>query len=241
MQKYYIYEHWRTDLNECFYVGLSGYRKKERISGYRTKYERAFLNSKYKRTDLWKEVYLKEFHEVKIIAEELTKEEGEKIEIELIKKYGRKLYDQNGTLVNLSTGGLSNEGRKRRNCPILQLTIDTEEIIKKWDQPRDIENNTGFLKTNIVKCCRNKQLTAYGYKWKYLNVDYKNTYATAARKKSNKCCVGIEIYDIDNNFIEKIRSIREISEKYNIKKWDITKCLKNEYKHEKYIFKYSSW
>lgn len=31
----------------------------------------------------------------------------------------------------------------------------------------ELFKQTGFLLTNIIKCCRNKQKTAYGYTWKY--------------------------------------------------------------------------
>ncbi len=48
-----------------------------------------------------------------------------------------------------------------------QLDIKTGDLIKVWDGMNDIQRSLGFHQANISACCRGKQKTAYGYKWKY--------------------------------------------------------------------------
>lgn len=46
-------------------------------------------------------------------------------------------------------------------------------FIKEWKNLREIEQNTNYKKSNIGYCCRNKNKTAYGFKWKYILIDSK--------------------------------------------------------------------
>ena len=47
-------------------------------------------------------------------------------------------------------------------------------LIKTWNCMRDIQRELGFEHTNISRCCRNKQKTAYGFIWRYTDGDSKN-------------------------------------------------------------------
>lgn len=38
-------------------------------------------------------------------------------------------------------------------------------FIKRWDSATEINRQTGYLKSNILRCCHGKTRTAYGYKW----------------------------------------------------------------------------
>lgn len=49
--------------------------------------------------------------------------------------------------------------------PVEQLDLDNN-LIKVYDYLSEVEK-FGFSATTICKCCKNKQKTAYGYKWKY--------------------------------------------------------------------------
>lgn len=52
---------------------------------------------------------------------------------------------------------------------VLQIDINTNEVIAEFPSTREIERQFGFLHSNISKCCNGKPKykTAYGYIWKY--------------------------------------------------------------------------
>ena len=60
--------------------------------------------------------------------------------------------------------------RASENCqkPINQYDLQGN-FIKSWAGGTEIENVTGFARSNISKCCSGKYKTAYGYKWQYAN------------------------------------------------------------------------
>lgn len=88
----YIYRHTRLDKNEPFYIGI----------GSDNKFERAF--SKKYRNNYWNSIVKKTDYKVDILIFGLSREDACFLEIELIKKIGRKDL-QNGTLVNMTNGG----------------------------------------------------------------------------------------------------------------------------------------
>lgn len=141
----------------------------KKINGHRTRYSRAFECSK--RSDYWKNVTRKVEYEIEIIKENDDLEHIKAKEIELIAFYGRKKHG-GGTLVNHDIGGTGGGAGtiKDRDLPIEQLDLDNNQI-RTWKNPMEIERELGFLRTNIIKCCRKKQITGYGYKWNYLNGD----------------------------------------------------------------------
>lgn len=60
------------------------------------------------------------------------------------------------------------ESKKKK---ILQLNLKNNKIIKEWSSAVDIENELGFCRMNIGKCCRDNRKNLiyhrYGYKWIY--------------------------------------------------------------------------
>ena len=50
---------------------------------------------------------------------------------------------------------------------VRQFSLDGN-IIKDWDCVTYIQNELGFNRPNICKCCRGKIPTAYGFKWQYI-------------------------------------------------------------------------
>ena len=91
MTKFYVYQHWRSDLGVCFYVGKG-------------QGNRAYQLDRNKRHNhiVQKLKSLGILVEVRIVANQLTETEALELEIKLIKEIGRR---PNGPLVNLTDGG----------------------------------------------------------------------------------------------------------------------------------------
>lgn len=51
---------------------------------------------------------------------------------------------------------------------VLQIDTLTNRIIKKHDSVTSAANFVNGHATNIISCCKNKSITAYGFKWEYL-------------------------------------------------------------------------
>ena len=92
MNEYCIYLHLNPTTNQPFYVGVSSNLKRPYNVG--------------ERNPIWKR-YVKKYgnYIVEIPYKNLTKDEAYSLEKELIQKHGRKNIDENGILVNISTGG----------------------------------------------------------------------------------------------------------------------------------------
>ena len=50
--------------------------------------------------------------------------------------------------------------------PIIQLNT-TGEFVRRWDSLKNITDKLGFDRSPIIKVAKGKQITAYGFKWKY--------------------------------------------------------------------------
>ena len=64
------------------------------------------------------------------------------------------------------------ESKVKTKHHVLQYDLNGN-LIKKWNNLREIILNTQYKKSNIMYCCQNKYKTAYGYKWEYLLIDSK--------------------------------------------------------------------
>jgi hypothetical protein len=96
MEQYYVYTHLNPLTKEIFYVGIGkGNRAWNRWAG---------------RNKFWDNYVNKYGFEIEIVAENLTRNQAGKIEIELIAHLGRRQIDEGGTLVNRSLGGDGGSG-----------------------------------------------------------------------------------------------------------------------------------
>jgi hypothetical protein len=96
MEQYYVYTHLNPQTKEIFYVGIG-------------KGNRAW-NKGAGRNKFWENYVNKHGFEVEIIAENITRNQAGKIEIELIAHLGRRQIEEGGTLVNRSIGGDGGSG-----------------------------------------------------------------------------------------------------------------------------------
>lgn len=55
---------------------------------------------------------------------------------------------------------------KSRSVPVIQYTINGE-VIKKYPSVAEAARDNNCFGANIIKCCRNKIKTYYGFKWSY--------------------------------------------------------------------------
>jgi len=235
--RYYVYRHIRLDTNEPFYIGVGTKSPEKRIKGYNTEYSRAFEIAK--RSTFWKNVIAKTAFKIEILFESDNKDIINKKEQEFIALYGMRWLDQ-GSLVNFSQGGDSHNGPKNHNVRISQMDLE-DNLIKIWEQLRYIQEQTGFLKTNIVKCCRKKQLTAYGFTWKYTDdTSYDDVYATAARKKTNNRA---GVIAINRHTKEELsfRSSETAALYFSVHRTTVWSYIQNETIHKTHDFKYRSW
>lgn len=82
---------------------------------------------------------------------------------------GRELSEDHVNKIKAKRGYLQGRRNTWNLTPVLQLTMEGE-FIKEWSS--QIEAQNYFNKPNgdgIGACCRNKQKSAYGYKWKFKN------------------------------------------------------------------------
>ena len=177
---YYVYCHIRKDTGKAFYIGVGKVSSLEsRIQLFNGKYERAF--QKKSRNYQWWKIVEKSQYLVVVLCDCETQQEAFDIEVELINVFG-KTIDNSGQLSNISNGGLDFSNSKRRVIPILQKTFGGDTVAE-WAQPSHIEKQKGYLRTNIVKCCRGKQITAYGFKWEYKNNPFLGLPSASRKKK----------------------------------------------------------
>lgn len=57
-----------------------------------------------------------------------------------------------------------------RSKRIAQYTLN-DELVKIYPSSKEVQRETGFLRSNICKICRRGSGMVYGYKWKYLDAE----------------------------------------------------------------------
>jgi len=160
MNNCYVYLHKRLDTNEIFYVGIgTKISPNGRIRGF----ERAY--SKKDRNKHWLFIVNKNKYNVIIYKENLTRDEANNLEIELINQYGRKDLKL-GTLCNYTNGGdgianLTPEIRKimsekRKNYKVKESTkkimsINTSKRNKSHKNINFYINNTNGFVFSLVE------------------------------------------------------------------------------------------
>lgn len=158
-----------------------------------------------------------------ILINNLTLEEANIIEEELIKKYNT--IEQG---YNLKSGGLNNlyskDSKKKMKDNHHFNKIICVETKKVYDNAVDIERLFGYKETNIISCCKHNLHTAYGYHWEYFdeNFDYNNyTPATQDKRKRKVYCK-----ELDKVFDSAAQASREL----NIARPNISHCCAGKIK-----------
>lgn len=162
------------------------------------------------------------------IYDGLSFDEANRIEIDMIKHFGR--VDLNtGILTNMTDGGegfkniiftevtrkkmsesaigvktYSNNGMSK---VVEQYTLDGV-LLNTYNSLREAAETNGFCLKNISSCCRGKSKTASGFIWKYVGKSYKPTIKAEVKDKRKK----VYQYDLDGNYITYFDSV-SIAEK----------------------------
>lgn len=172
--KYCIYTH-ALD-GKVFYVGCC--KLKLKAPGFKERHTRVFERSK--RSRFWKGYVGARKIDISILSYHETQEDAYAEETKWITHFGR-IDLGTGTLVNRAAGGASvPDGPFVRAVPIIQCDLQGNAI-REWISARYIETELGILKTNVVRCCRKRQITAYGFKWKYKYDPFENIQPKAGR------------------------------------------------------------
>lgn len=102
----------------------------------------------------------------------------------------------------------------KKCCRINQLTLDGE-FIRQWESSHEIERKTGYNKSNIIQCCKNKCKTAYRYKWQYAD--------PSQQQNQNR---PIAALTMDRDLICEYKNATEAARCFNICERSIRYCLK---------------
>jgi hypothetical protein len=136
MSKFYLYSHINKETSLPFYIGIG---TKEVKNTYRGIFSRAFRKSG--RSQYWKNYTKKHQYEVSIICESDFYDDIKALEIEYIRRYGKKKYKL-GTLVNLTDGGEGVTGFKhseesKKKMSIAKKGTKLSEEIKQTMSERE--------------------------------------------------------------------------------------------------------
>ena len=74
---------------------------------------------------------------------------------------------KNNNVENLQWITSKENTRKSQSVKVKQKTLDGV-LLKIWDGFGHIQEELGFNKANVHKCCIGKKPTMYGYKWSYV-------------------------------------------------------------------------
>ena len=220
-RNYVVYKH--TSPSNKVYIGITGQIPPEKrwANGH------GYTQNEYFNSEIIQYGWDKFSHE--ILFYDLTKDEAQKKECELIMQY--KSTDKNFGY-NIKTGGfrqildnneikIIGDGTGKSAIPIIQYTC-SGEFIRIFRNVLVAEVETNICGSNIIKCCDGKLHSAGKFVWRYADpnfniIDY--------NYKINKQVVQ---YTKNGIFIGMHNSIIEAYEKTNIDRSSITRCCRNK-------------
>ena len=177
-----IYQHIRLDTMQIFYIGIG------------KNINRAY--SKQRRNKYWNSIVSKIDYQVEILQEVDSWQDACKIEISLIKKYGRK-DNNSGILVNMTDGGEGSVGMSEES---------KKSISDKLKISRIGINNPMFGKTGVLN-------SFYGKKHTEESI-LKNRLAHLGKRTRSEAYQAKKIIDTNNNTI--YNCIKDAAEAYEI-------------------------
>jgi len=237
---YFIYRYIRNDINVPFYIGM-GTKKEMNGNGYRNYkferiYERAFSKDRNK---VCLGIMNKVPYDVEIIYETNDISHAYDKEKEFIDLYGI-VYDNSGTLVNLTMGGISfkptdellkqnkksceKAGRVFRNVKRLYMFDYDGNLIESFDKLKGFYDKYKIGQSEgqgISASIRNKK-SCLGYLFSFSEKINPSEY------KINNSSHPIVIFDINRNVLRVVQSIKEASRFFKSKEKTISLRIKDQ-------------
>lgn len=202
----------------CIYVHINKITKKMYI-GQTKNYNRRCFPANYKGCIKFYyaiEKYGWENFDHIILIDNLTIEEANLLEEELIKKYNTI---EEG--YNLKSGGLNNiysEESKQKMSEAKKKPIICVETGQIYESELEIQKIFGYAVANISACCRHILHSAYGYQWEFYEPGKKYSKRTDKRKKAVFC---IELNQTFNSAAEAAREL-------NLQRPNISRCCEGK-------------
>lgn len=226
---YTVYKH--TNLfNGKIYIGITSKKINQRWkngAGYKT--QPYFYNAILKYT--WDSFS----HE--IIYTNLSEEEAKQTEIALISKYksNNKLYGYNITAGGDGMNGYKFTDEHSKNMSIAMKGKNVKQIcqynldgkyIRLWDSIIEASKSLKINFRSIADCCRGEHYRAGNYMWRFYDGNKNNIspYDTFVHDKY------VLQFDMDDNFIQKWDSTKEVSEKLHIRRNNIISACNGQRK-----------
>ncbi|MEO7048931.1 MAG: NUMOD3 domain-containing DNA-binding protein [Ferruginibacter sp.] len=196
----YLYRHVRIDTNVPFYIGVGNDKR-----NYRRAHD-IILRSKY-----WKHITSKTDFEVHILLDNISYDEILEKEIEFISLYGRNNIG-NGTLVNLTDGGVGTNGCKFSD----EARKKASERVLGYKHPFFGKKHSHETIKKMIDIKTGKKASA-----SFINFIIKRN---TGKKKSERtvialisaCSKAVIKYDIDGNFISEYISLSSAAKENNL-------------------------
>lgn len=148
----------------------------KRPRGLKEKILKPLIDKGYYQVALWKNSIAKFYKVHRLVWEVFNGQIPENMQVNHINeiKIDNRLENLNlMTPKENSNWGTRNErcaealkNRKDQSKSVLQYDLQ-ENLVKEYPSIKQVEREKGFDHSYIVKCCKGKMPTAYGYKWRY--------------------------------------------------------------------------
>jgi hypothetical protein len=245
MDKYYVYVFYKPDENKTpFYVGIGSIYAdgRERID-FHFMYAK---NPKHQPNKLFYNTLRKILNNnqmpiVEKIKENLSLEDAAKLEMKLIKRFGRQI-DKTGTLCNITLGGEGWSGEQYQNRRKVVQLDKQGNLINVWDYIREAAKMTESDEGHISDACRKERKTHNGFIWLYYE-DYENNldselkwrlnlYQTQS-KRTNQ-------YDLKGNLLKVWDNAKQAAESLGLHRSSISLCCQGKQRQTGgFIWKYA--
>lgn len=188
---YYVYTHTNTIDNTVFYIGIGSTINKH-------EYLRAYSKNRKNQKEWLRYTELNDYV-VNIIAVYDNKEDACAKEVELISKYGRKIYNE-GSLLNKAPGG----HKWKDSIKVYQYSL-SGDFIAEWISPKEAASILGLSYTSIYKSCRGNYRAG--------NFQFKTFKKSCIEPWIDVLCKEVFIFSKTAEFITSYKSIEETARK----------------------------
>lgn len=162
-----------------------------------------------------------------ILFQNLTREEAEQKEIELIAFYDTTNRNKG---YNIAVGGNCNADNVHMARAVKQYTRQGV-FVKEYESVTEASLQTSIHQNGIAECCRNELKTAGNYLWRYAEDEITEEYIKWCNIKDTEFCHGrgnafVCQYTKDNVFIAAYPSIKEAQRTTGINRNSISSACK---------------